>query len=159
MYGHTRPLWPCMTMYGYTRSRTPTRFPLGAMHGHTWPWMSIHSHVWPHMAFKANTWPHMAIHGRAWPYIDMSEYTRPCMATHGHVWPCMAVCGHACPDMAIFSYRIDENPEIKISFRCVKLRKNKENQGFTFFGFLPAYLGVSDSLAYFKRRGLKRSIV
>ena len=39
------------------------------------------------------------------------------------------------------------------------MRDNPENQGFTFFGFLPPYLGVSDSLAYFKRRGLKRSIV
>ena len=32
------------------------------------------------------------------------------------------------------------------------------NQRFTFFVFLPRYLAVSDSLAYFKRRGLKRSI-
>ena len=39
------------------------------------------------------------------------------------------------------------------------MRENPENLGFTFFGFLPPYLGVSDSLAYFTRRGLKRSIV
>ena len=47
----------------------------------------------------------------------------------------------------------------RFSFRCAKLRENPENQGFTFFAFLPPYLCVSDSLAYFKRRGLKRSIV
>ena len=47
----------------------------------------------------------------------------------------------------------------KIYCRCVKLRENQENQSFTFFAFLLPYLGVSDSLAYFKRRGLKRSIV
>ena len=52
-----------------------------------------------------------------------------------------------------------KNPKIGFSFRCVKLRDNPENLVFTFFGFLPPYLGVSDSLAYFKRRGLKRSIV
>ena len=40
-----------------------------------------------------------------------------------------------------------------------KIAKESGNQSFTFFGFLPPYLGVSDSLAYFKRRGLKRSIV
>ena len=57
------------------------------------------------------------------------------------------------------SYKINESPKSKISFRCVKLRENPENLGFTFFGFLPPYLGVSDSLVYFKRRGLKRSIV
>ena len=56
-------------------------------------------------------------------------------------------------------YKINENPEIEFSFRYVKLRENPENLGFTFFGFLPPYLGVSDSLAYFKRRDLKRSIV
>ena len=39
------------------------------------------------------------------------------------------------------------------------MRENPENQSFTFFAFLPPYLRVSDSLAYFKRRGLKRSIV
>ena len=38
------------------------------------------------------------------------------------------------------------------------MRENPENQGFTFFGFLPPYLGVSDSLAYSKVLGLKRSI-
>ena len=26
---------------------------------------------------------------------------------------------------------------LKKSFRCVKIRKNREYQGFTFFGFLP----------------------
>ena len=49
-------------------------------------------------------------------------------------------------------------PKIKTSFRYTKLRKNPENRGFTFFAVLPAYLGVSDSLAYSKRQGLKRSI-
>ena len=39
------------------------------------------------------------------------------------------------------------------------MRDNPENQGFTFFAFLPPYLGVSDSLAYSKVLGLKRSIV
>ena len=76
---------------------------------------------------------------------------------HGRVWPCMAVCGHAWPDMAM--YKINENPKSKIPIRCVKLPENPENLGFAFFGFLPPYLSVSDSLAYFKRRGLKRSIV
>ena len=57
------------------------------------------------------------------------------------------------------SYKIAKHPKIEFSFRCVELRENPENLGFTFFGFLPPYLGVSDSLAYFKRRGLKRSIV
>ena len=99
----------------------------------------------------------------------MHGHTRPCMAIHGHIWPCMAMYGHAWPDMAIVSskthskwkksYKIRENPKNRILFRCVKLRENPENQGFTFFGFLPPYLGVSDSLAYFKRRDLKRSIV
>ena len=42
--------------------------------------------------------------------------------------------------------------------RCAKLRENPENQGFTFFGFLPPYLGVSDSLTYFKLLDLKKSI-
>ena len=79
------------------------------------------------------------------------------MARHGHRWPYMAIYGHAWPDMAM--YKINENPKIKISFRCVKLRENPENLGFTFFVFLPPYLGVSDSLVYLKRRGLKRSIV
>ena len=51
-----------------------------------------------------------------------------------------------------------KNPKIYISFRCAKLRENPENLGFTFFAFLPPYLGVSDSLAYSKRQGLKRSI-
>ena len=57
------------------------------------------------------------------------------------------------------SYKILKNPKIEFSFRCVKLRENPENQSFTFFAVLPPYLAVSDSLAYFKRRGLKRSIV
>ena len=39
-----------------------------------------------------------------------------------------------------------------------KNAKESGNQSFTFFGFLPPYLAVSDSLAYFKRRDLKRSI-
>ena len=47
---------------------------------------------------------------------------------------------------------------MQISFMRVKLRENPENQGFTFFTFLPPYLGGLNSLAYFKRRGLKRSI-
>ena len=48
---------------------------------------------------------------------------------------------------------------MKISFRCVKLRDNQEKRGFAFFAFLPPYLDVSDSLAYSKVLGLKRSIV
>ena len=111
------------------------------------------------IAMPGHIWPDMAMHGHTWP----------CMAIYGHAWPCMAMYGHAWPDMAIISskrhskskksYKINENPKSRILFRCVKLRENPENQGFTFFGFLPPYLGVSDSLAYFKRRGLKRSIV
>ena len=112
-------------------------------------YMAMSGHARPHTAMYGHTWPYMAIHGHIWP----------CMAIYGHVWPYMAVCGRACPDMAIYSYTINESPKSKISFRCVKLRENPENLGFTFFGFLPPYLGVSDSLAYFKRRGLKRSIV
>ena len=68
------------------------------------------------------------------------------MAIYGHGWPCMALYGHSWPYMAMHF------------FRCVKLRENPENQSFTFFGSLPPYLGVSDSFAYSKQRGLKRSI-
>ena len=95
----------------------------------------------------------MAMYGHAWPY----------MAMHGHIWPCMAIHGHAWPCMASKNEKnqqpTNKNPKIKISFRCAKLRDNPENQGFTFFAFLPPYLGVSDSLAYSKVLGLKRSIV
>ena len=56
------------------------------------------------------------------------------------------------------SHKIAQNPKIEFSFRCVKLRENPENQSFTFFAVLPPYFGVSDLLAYFKRRDLKRSI-
>ena len=56
------------------------------------------------------------------------------------------------------SYKIKKKTKIKISFRRAKLRENPENQGFTFFAVLPPYFGISDSLAYSKRRGLKRSI-
>ena len=87
----------------------------------------------------------------------MSGHAWPCMAIYGRTWPYMAMYGHAWPDMAM--YKINENPKSKISFRCVKLRENPENLGFTFFAVLPIYLNVSDSLAYSKRRGLKRSIV
>ena len=71
----------------------------------------------------------------------------------------MAIYGHTWHQKSENREQISKNPKIKISFRCAKLRDNPENQGFTFFAFLPPYLGVSDSLAYFKRRGLKRSIV
>ena len=84
---------------------------------------------------------------------------------HGHIWPCMAMHGHAWPYVAIHVIKKSENrqqisksPKIKISFRCAKLRENPENQGFMFFAVLPSYFGVSDSLAYSKRQGLKRSI-
>ena len=53
---------------------------------------------------------------------------------------------------------MEKKTKINISFTCAELRENPENQGFAFFAFLPPYLGVSDSLAYSKRRGLKRSI-
>ena len=132
------------------------------MHGHAWPCMARHGHIWPSMAMHGqhgHIWPSMAMHGHAWP--DMAMY--------GHIWPCKAMYGHVWPDMAIISSKrhskskksckISENPKSRILFRCVKLRENPENQGFAFFGFLPPYLGVSDSLAYFKRRDLKRSIV
>ena len=39
-----------------------------------------------------------------------------------------------------------------------KTARKSGNQSFTFFALLPPYLGVSDSLAYLERRGLKRSI-
>ena len=32
-----------------------------------------------------------------------------------------------------------KNPKIEFSFRCVKLRENPENLGFTFFGFSPLF--------------------
>ena len=88
----------------------------------------------------------MARNGHIWPY----------MAMHGHAWPCMARHGH---NFFKKAFKNKENPTIEFSFRCVQLRENPENLGFTFFAFLPPYLGVSDLLAYFKRRGLKRSIV
>ena len=116
------------------------------MHGHTRPCMAIHGHIWPCMAINVHVWPCLAMHGHRWPY----------MAIHGHAWPYMAIHGIKKSENR---QQISKNHKIKISFRCVKLRDNPENQGFTFFAFLPPYLGVSDSLAYFKRRGLKRSIV
>ena len=62
-------------------------------------------------------------------------------------------------DMAIVKKSLKvKNRTIKISFRCVKLRENPENQSFTFFAFLPPYIGVSDSLAYPIGKNLSRSI-
>ena len=46
----------------------------------------------------------------------------------------------------------------QFSFRCAKLRESPENQGFTFFAVLHSYFGVSGSLTYSKRQGLKRSV-
>jgi hypothetical protein len=57
------------------------------------------------------------------------------------------------------TYNMEKSNNLQFSFGCVKLRENPENQGFMFFGFLPPYLGVSDSIFYIKRRDLKRSIV
>ena len=82
----------------------------------------------------------MSVYGHVWPYMAINGHVCPCIAMHGHAWPYMTMHG------------------IKISFRCAKLRDNPENQGFTFFAFLPPYLGVSDSLAYTKAKNLSRSI-
>ena len=43
--------------------------------------------------------------------------------------------------------------------RAIKLAANSEKQVFTFFAFLPPYIGVSGLLVYCKRQSLKRSIV
>ena len=145
------PTWPLWSTWPYW-----SRWPCMPRHGHIWPYMTIYGHVWPYMTIHGHAWPDMAIYGHVWPCIAVCGHACPDMAIYGHVWPCMAVCGHAWPDMAM--YKINENPKSKISFRCVKLRENPENLGFTFFVFLPPYLGVSDSLVYLKRRGLKRSI-
>ena len=56
------------------------------------------------------------------------------------------------------NHKIEKHPKIKISFRCAKLRENPEHLGFTCLALLPPYSAVSDSLAYSKRQGLKRSI-
>ena len=42
--------------------------------------------------------------------------------------------------------------------RALKLAANREKQLFTFFGFLPPYIGVSGSLTYPNRQILTRSI-
>ena len=39
----------------------------------------------------------------------------------------------------------------RFSIRCAKLLENPEDQGFTFFAFLPPYFGVSGSLVYLNR--------
>ena len=85
-----------------------------------------------------------------------SHFLMPCMAIYGHIWPCMAIHGIKKSENWKQS---NKSLKIKISFRCAKLRENPENQGFTFFAVLPPYFGVSDSLAYSKVLGLKRSIV
>ena len=91
----------------------------------------------------------MARHGHTWPS----------MAMHGHAWPDMAMSGRAWPHTAMIYGTFSMRSSFWFSSRCAKLRGNMENQGFTLFAFLPSYLGVSGSLVYFKRQGLKRSIV
>ena len=39
----------------------------------------------------------------------------------------------------------------RFSIRCAKFLENPEDQGFTFFAFLPPYFGVSGSLMYLHR--------
>ena len=39
----------------------------------------------------------------------------------------------------------------QFSSSCAKLRENPEDQGFTFFAFLPPYFGVSGSLVHLNR--------
>ena len=101
------------------------------------------------MAVCSHARPDMAIYGHAWP----------CRAMHGQTWPYTAIYGHAWPYMAMIYGTLWMRSSFRFCLRCAKLRENPENQGFMFFGFLPPYFGVSDSLVYFKRRGLKRSIV
>ena len=120
-----------------------------AMHSQTWPYMAIYGHAWPNMAIYDHIWPCMDMHGQTWPY----------MALHGHKRPDMAIYGHAWPHTAMIYGTSWMRSNFRSAFRCAKLQENPENLGFTFFGFLRPYLGVSGSLVYFKRRGLKRSIV
>ena len=50
-------------------------------------------------------------------------------------------------DLFLPKWRFFDN----FSFRALKLAANHEKQLFTFFGFLPPYIGVSGLLVYCKR--------
>ena len=87
----------------------------------TWKSMDIHGYPWISMEIHGNPWESMDIHGDPWISMEM----------HGYPWKSL---------------------EIRGKFqRALKLAENRENELFTFFGFLPPYIDVSGSLVSRKR--------
>ena len=108
------------------------------VHVNPWKPMEIHGRPWKCMETHGSPWKSMEVHGSPWKAMEI----------HGNPWKSMEVHGHPQKSMEILR---------KVQ-QVFKMAENIEKLGFTFFAFLPPYIGVSGFLAYPKEKNFSRSI-